>query len=83
MREALPLRSETRPGRVFYDIRPEDVGTTVIETTEGRIYVSTCLGRVIKEDIGRRLYRIQTLDETGWIWQAENDVQRRDRLGIH
>jgi hypothetical protein len=85
MREIQPARLPADPGRVFYTIRPEDVGKGIIDTEIGPIAVSDVLGRVQPGDVGKRLYRVPTdggLPDQPllWYWQAENNQQRDARL---
>ena len=77
--------ADTDPGRVFYTIRPEDVGKGTIPTEIGPILLVNVIGRVMSCDIGKRLYRMPAgADPDGrvieWIWQAENEEQRDRRL---
>jgi hypothetical protein len=69
-----------RLGFVFYTIRAEDVGKSVIETEKGPISLSAVIVRVSKGDIGKRVYHV--LNEAGdtWFWQVENDAQRDKRV---
>lgn len=80
MREIGPAKpqEDNDPGEVFYTIRREDVGKTVIETEIGPVVIAMILGRILRNDIGRRLYRIN-LGDSGYIWQTENNKQRRER----
>jgi len=76
MREVFKPRSDPRdPGRVFYTIRLEDIGKTVIQTEIGPIHVTDSIGRVYKFDVGKRLYRVPNNDGDWWYWQIENDAQ--------
>lgn len=69
------------PGRIFYTITKADVGKGTITTTAGPIHLSGVIGRVLKIDVGKRLYRVPCEDPAaGWIWQCENDAQRDARL---
>jgi hypothetical protein len=73
--------AETDPGEVFYTITREDVGKTTIVTTAGPIRMIEILGRVQAGDVGKRVYRMPCDDPAaGWVWQAENDAQRDERL---
>ena len=77
MREIFAEQPERDPGAVFYTITDADVGKTVIQTEIGPIHVADVIGRVLKHDVGKRLYRVQCDDPAaGWIWQFENDAQR-------
>lgn len=81
MREVFePESAAPDPGRVFYTIKPEDVGKGVLRTSIGPIHLGGVLGKVLPDDVGKRLYRVQMNDKSGWIWQAENDRQRDARL---
>jgi hypothetical protein len=60
---------------VFYTIATEDVGRTLIRTTAGIIPVSSFMGRVQDQDIGKRIYR-----DYDALWRVENDKQRAERL---
>jgi hypothetical protein len=80
MREVHATDQHPDPGRVFYTIRPEDVGSAVIHTDAGPIYMVNVLGRIMKRDVGKRLYRTPTDDGGSWYWSAENDEQRDNRL---
>ena len=68
------------PGKIFYTITPDDVGKGVITTTAGHIRVTDVLDRVLPGDVGKRLYRVQNNAEDSWLWQAENNRQRDERL---
>ena len=69
------------PGHVFYTITAEDVGKRSIRTAAGTISVTDVIGQVLAGDVGKRLYRVPCDDPAaGWIWQAENDKQRDERL---
>jgi hypothetical protein len=66
---------------VFYTIVAEDVGKfAVIETTVGVIPVGQVLGRVLPGDVGKRLYAVLTQDKLHTVWEAENNLQRDERL---
>jgi hypothetical protein len=66
------------PGAVLYTITSEDVRKTRISTTAGDIPVVEFMGRVVPDDVGRRIYRVPFGEE--WIWQVENSSQRHLRL---
>jgi hypothetical protein len=68
------------PGRVFYTITAEDVNKTHISTSVGKIPVGEVMGRVLKVDVGKRLYRVPNNARDSWFWQVENDRQLRERL---
>lgn len=70
------------PGEVFYTVQPEDVGKRSIETDVGTINLSDFLGQIIKSDVGKRLYRqkIRDGEEFEYIWRAENQQQRDERV---
>jgi|SRR5215471_14224070 len=76
--------ADTDPGRVFYTIRPEDVGKGTIPTEIGPIHLVNVIGRVMSCDIGKRLYRMPAgADPDGrvaWVWQCENEEQRNTRV---
>lgn len=67
------------PGRVFYTIRREDVGKSVLQTTVGPIRLDF-MGGVRKFDIGKRIYRVPTSDPSYWIWQVESQNQFEERM---
>ena len=84
MREIGPPKPDPDPGECFYTIRKEDAGKTVIDTEIGRVSVAPLLGTVLKQDIGKRLYRLRDYggDWQGapaYAWQAENNAQFRKR----
>lgn len=67
---------------VFYTVTEQDVGkSTVIRTTAGYIPVGEVLGRVLRGDVGKRIYAVLSDDGTCTVWQAENEEQRLRRLG--
>lgn len=68
-----------RTDDIFYTIRREDVGKTVIPTTDVNIPFVTIGGRVLKHDVGKRIFG--HLDYAGWHWTMENDKQRDQRTG--
>lgn len=80
MREIFTPRKPRDPGHVFYTIRPEDVGKNLIPTEIGNISVKEFIGRVLKHDVGKRLYRVCDLNGQ-WFWQMENDTQYNSRIG--
>jgi hypothetical protein len=80
-REILKAKTPTDPGRVFYTITAADVGKAVIMTEIGAINVCAAIGRVMHCDVGKRLYRITGRLSGEWLWQAENNKQRDERLG--
>jgi hypothetical protein len=85
MREIQPAAIPPDLGRVFYTIRPEDVGKGIIDTEIGPISVHDVLGRVQHLDVGRRLYRVPADggaegQPVTWYWRAETNKQRADRL---
>lgn len=60
--------------RPFRELTGEDVGKPYI-LAFGRVWsVTSILGRIVPEDVGRRLYLVDG------IIQAENDTQRNERL---
>ena len=60
--------------RGYYEIAATDVGKPTIEAF-GRIWrVADFIGRIQKQDIGKRIYRL------GGIVQVENEAQRAARL---
>lgn len=66
---------------VFYTLTDLDVGkSTSIRTTAGSIPVSEVLGRVLRGDVGKRLYAVLSDDKTRTVWQAESDDQRDARV---
>ena len=69
------------PGRVFYTIRQADVGARFITTTVGVIELRSFMGKVLPCDVGKRIYRLPTEDETDWFWAIESDQQRTERVG--
>lgn len=69
------------PGRVFYTIRPEDVGKSVLNTEIGPIHVTEFIGRVLYSDVGKRLYRIPNNAGDYWFWQIEGQEQFEIRTG--
>lgn len=81
-REVFAVKEPDDPGRVFYTIRPEDVGKGVIQTEIGPIVMINVIGRVMEIDIGKRLYRVPNDEGNYWYWQAENNEQRDRRLGV-
>jgi hypothetical protein len=80
MREVFKLAPAADPGQMFYTITVEDVGKSLIETTEGVIRLPEVIGRVMSWDVGKRLYRVPADDGSSWVWQAENGRQRDARL---
>lgn len=68
------------PGRVFYTIRPEDVHKSVLPTTIGNINVIEFMGRVLKIDVGKRIYRVPNNEGNYWFWQMENQQQFERRI---
>ena len=76
MREVQP--ASANPGRVFYTIRPEDVGKGIIQTETGPIIVHDVLGRVQPGDVGTLLYRVPTDGGLGWYWTREVSVAAID-----
>jgi hypothetical protein len=71
------------PGRVFYTIRLADAGKSVGRTTAGPVSVSGVIGRVLRCDAGKRLYRVPCDDPAaGWTWQCESAGQRDTRLTL-
>lgn len=64
---------------LFYTIIRDDVRKGSILTTAGRIDVTPVLGFITTHDVGRRLYRVPSVNG-GHVWQAENDAQRDHRL---
>jgi hypothetical protein len=79
-REVFKADRPTDPGRVFYTITESDIGKAVIMTEIGAINVASCIGRVLPIDVGKRLFRITGRLSGEWIWQAENNKQRDERL---
>lgn len=80
MREIGPAKPPPGdPGEVFYTIRPEDRGKTVIDTEIGPVSVGSVIGCVLREDVGKRLYRVRVHGTHEFIWQAENGKQLRER----
>lgn len=82
MREIFPPSPEHHRvlGHVFYTIRPEDVRKTIIQTEIGPIYVGEFMGRILKMDVGKRLYRIPNNEGNYWFWQMENQQQFERRM---
>lgn len=62
------------PGRVFYTIRREDVGKSVLNTEIGPIHVTEFIGRVLYSDVGKRIYRTPNNAGDMWFWQIESHV---------
>jgi len=60
---------------VFYTITAGDVGRTLIRTTAGPIPVSSFMGGVQRQDVGRRVCR-----QPDGTWQIESITQRSARL---
>lgn len=56
-------------------ILPRDVGSDVLRRIDGKIYVSSALGRVQARDVGKRVYRVDG------VIQVENDEQMQARVG--
>jgi hypothetical protein len=68
------------PGKIFYTITPEDLGKTVIHTTDGDISVGPFMTVVRKRDFGKRLYRVQISAASGlWAWALAYDAQQSER----
>lgn len=65
---------------IFYTIRREDVGKTTIPTTDVNIPFVTIGGRVLKSDVGKRVFGHR--DSEGWHWSMENSKQRDERAGL-
>ena len=81
MREIFTPREKKRdPGRVFYTLRREDIGKTVIDTEIGPIHVKEFIGQVLRIDVGKRLYRVPNDEKNYWFWQMENQEQYERRL---
>lgn len=83
MREIFKPRPQQDPGECFYTITREDAGKGIIETEIGAVDVRPLLGAVLKEDVGKRLYRVLT-PQRYYVWQVENRRQfdqRRDMEG--
>lgn len=74
MREIFKPKPQEDPGEVFYTITREDAGKSVIDTEAGPVNVSGLLGAVLREDIGKRLYRVLT-PQRYYVWQVENKQQ--------
>lgn len=84
MREIFAPKPRLDPeGPVFYTITPADVGKTVIETEIGPIRTEF-MGRVLKGDVGKRIYRMPAgVSYDGkplYVWQVENDHQYARRM---
>lgn len=73
------------PGRIFYTVTAADIGRITIRTTAGPVHLSDWFGRIQACDVGKRLYRMPADggiegQPVTWIWQAENDRQRDERV---
>lgn len=81
MREVFPPVDPALPPEddIFYTIRREDVGKTVIPTTDVSIPFVRIGGRVLKIDVGKRVFG--HLDYAGWHWSMESSKQRDQRTG--
>ena len=66
--------------RNYYTITRADVGKAFLRAF-GRVWpMSAVLGRVLDQDVGKRLYRVRAEDGVTDILQAENEPQRAARL---
>lgn len=79
MREIFTASEPRDPGRVFYTIRREDVGKSVLNTEIGPIHVTKFIGRVLYSDVGKRLYRTPNNAGDMWFWQIESHVNFETR----
>jgi hypothetical protein len=70
-----PVDHPLDPGRVFYTIRAEDINKRTIQTEIGPIHVFEFIGYVMRQDVGKRLYRVPNNEGNCWFWQMENDAQ--------
>ena len=69
-----------------YFIRPEDVGQSsarlpaceCCKQDGRRVFFGTVLGTVLPQDVGRRLVLLR-YGNGAEVWQAESDLQRRER----
>lgn len=86
MREVFRLEpgEPADPGRVFYTITADDIGSRHIDTTIGTIHLRESIGEVNESDIGRRMFRVPmsvlTPGAKGWTWIAEAGHRRAARL---
>jgi len=81
MREIFPPKPRKfLRGAVFYTIRPEDVGKTVIETEIGKIHAGNFMGKVKEHDVGKRI--IGVCSHETFHWSVESDSQRNHRIEI-
>lgn len=80
MREVFRPAQKRDPGRVFYTITEQDVGTGIIQTEIGTIHAVEFIGRVQRCDVGKRLYRVPNNERNYWFWQMESEKQRDERL---
>jgi hypothetical protein len=71
---------ELELGRLFYTITGDDVDKRFIRTTKCVIELGSVIGRVLRQDVGKRLYRVRCEDPAaGWVWQCESARQRDER----
>lgn len=81
VREIFTASEPRDPGRVFYTIRRGDVGKSVLNTEIGPIHVTEFIGRVLRCDVGKRLYRVPNNAGDMWFWQVESQVAYENRTG--
>ncbi len=65
------------PGYIFYTIRSEDTGKSIIRTTGGTIHLGF---PVMPDDVGSRAYRVPNNAKDYWFWQLEQPEQRDKRI---
>lgn len=82
MREIFPSNpaQPPDPGRVYYTIRQEDVGKTLIATEIATINVSEFMTRVRGHDVGKRIIRTPNNAGDYWFWQLESQEQFETRM---
>jgi len=64
---------------IWRTIQESDVNAITFEVAGHREFVSSFLGRIMRQDVGKRVYRVPCGDR--YVLQAENDDQRAAREG--
>ena len=70
----------TSAARNHYTITRADVGKAFLRAFGCAWPMSAVLGRVLAQDVGKRLYRVRRADGMSDILQVENEAQRAARL---
>lgn len=77
----------------FHTITTDDIGKLNIGqkrchecghnlSFDASAYIPDFMGRIMPQDIGKRIYRVRDDADARWVYQVENDAQLAIRQGI-